>query len=175
MEPLSNLLIEDIQIQKLVKELESGRDQQLITGLTSSARAVFTKMLHNTRQGAIMIVTPNLLHAQKLTEDLIKLIGEDLVRLYPAEELIAADISITSPELRAQRLEALDHMLTNDNGIYIIPVAGLKKHMPTEKDWQDSSMSVAEGEEMNLDSFLQRLVNMGYVRNQWLLLRESLL
>ena len=36
------------------------------------------------------------------------------MRLYPADELIAADISIASPELRAQRLEALDHMLTHD-------------------------------------------------------------
>ena len=60
MEPLSNLLMEDTQIQKLVKELESGRDQQLLTGLTPSARAVFTNMLYNTRQGAILIVTPNL-------------------------------------------------------------------------------------------------------------------
>ncbi|MFJ7828464.1 transcription-repair coupling factor [Psychrobacillus sp. NPDC096623] len=164
MEPLNNLLIEDIQIQKLVKELESGKDQQLITGLTSSARAVFTNMLYKNRQGAILIVTPNLLHAQKLTEDLVKLIGEDLVRLYPADELIAADISITSPELRAQRLEALDHMLTHDNGVYIVPIAGLKKHMPTKSDWQASSMSISEGEEISLDSFLQRLVNMGYVR-----------
>ena len=49
---LSNLLIEDIQIQKLVKELENGKDQQLITGLTSSARAVFTKMLYKHQTGS---------------------------------------------------------------------------------------------------------------------------
>ncbi|MGB3101468.1 MAG: transcription-repair coupling factor, partial [Psychrobacillus psychrotolerans] len=151
MEPLSNLLMEDTQIQKLVKELESGRDQQLLTGLTPSARAVFTNMLYNTRQGAILIVTPNLLHAQKLTEDLVKLIGEDHVRLYPADELIAADISVASPELRAQRLEAIDHMLTHDKGVYIVPIAGLKKHMPSKKDWQASSISISEGEEISLD------------------------
>ncbi|GGA48538.1 transcription-repair coupling factor [Psychrobacillus lasiicapitis] len=164
MELLSNLLIEDTHIQKLVKELESGNDQQLITGLTSSARAVFTEMLYKERQKAILIVTPNLLHAQKLTEDLVKLVGEELVRLYPADELIAADISITSPELRAQRLEALDHMFTKKNGIYIVPIAGLKKYMPNVKDWKESIISVAEGDEIILESFLQSLVDMGYVR-----------
>ena len=164
MELLSNLLIEDTHIQKLVGELESGNDQQLITGLTSSARAVFTEMLYKARQKAILIVTPNLLHAQKLTEDLVKLVGEDLVRLYPADELIAADISITSPELRAQRLEALDHMLTKKNGIYIVPIAGLKKHMPNVKNWKESTISIVEGEEIILESFLQSLVDMGYVR-----------
>ncbi|MFJ7974058.1 transcription-repair coupling factor [Psychrobacillus sp. NPDC096389] len=164
MELLSNLLIEDTHIEKLVKELESGNDQQLITGLTSSARAVFTEMLYKARQKAILIVTPNLLHAQKLSEDLVKLIGEDLVRLYPADELIAADISITSPELRAQRLEALDHMLTKKNGIYIVPIAGFKKHMPNVKDWKESIISVVEGEEIILETFLPNLVAMGYVR-----------
>ena len=84
-----------------MKELESGKDQQLLTGLSGSARAVFINMLYNVRQKAMLIVAPNLLHAQKLTEDLVKLVGEDLVRLYPADELIAADISIASPELRA--------------------------------------------------------------------------
>ena len=112
----------------------------------------------------MLIVTPNLLHAQKLTEDLVKLVGEDLVRLYPADELIAADISIASPELRGQRIEALDHMLTKKNGIYIVPIAGLKKHMPYEKDWQESTIHIVEGEEISVRSIITKLVNMGYVR-----------
>ena len=65
MRRLSNLLIEDTHIQKLVKELESGKDQQLLTGLSGSARAVFINMLYNVRQKAMLIVAPNLLHAQK--------------------------------------------------------------------------------------------------------------
>ena len=164
MELLNNLIIEDTQIQNLLKELESGKDQQLVTGLSGSARAVFTKMLYKSLNKAVLIVTPNLLHAQKLTEDLVKLVGEDLVRLYPADELIGADISITSPELRAQRIETLDHMLTKEKGIYIVPIAGLKKHMPSVREWKESTISIAEGEEVVLETFLQSLVNMGYVR-----------
>lgn len=164
MELLSNVLIEDKQIQKLVKDLENGIDQALVTGLSGSARAVFTKMLHKELDRPIMIVTPNLLHAQKLTEDLVKLIGEELVRLYPADELIAADISIASPELRAQRLEALDHMLNIKKGVYIVPVSGLKKRMGSVEDWKNSSISLNEGEDLLLDNFLQSLIDMGYSR-----------
>ena len=164
MELLSNLLIEDTQMQKLVKDLESGTDQTLVTGLSGSARAVFTKMLHKALEKPILIVTPNLLHAQKLTEDLVKLLGEELVRLYPADELIAADISIASPELRAQRLEALDHMLNVKRGVYIVPVSGLKKRMGNVDDWKNSSIVLVEGEDLILDTFLQNLVDMGYVR-----------
>lgn len=164
MELLSNVLIEDKQIQKLVKDIENGIDQTLITGLSGSARAVFTKMLHKELDRPILIVTPNLLHAQKLTEDLVKLIGEELVRLYPADELIAADISIASPELRAQRLEALDHMLNIKKGVYIVPVSGLKKRMGNVEDWKNSSISLNEGEDLLLDGFLQSLIDMGYAR-----------
>ena len=168
MELLSNLLIEDTHIQKLVKELESGNDQQLITGLTSSARAVFTEMLYKDRQKAILIVTPNLLHAQKLTEDLVKLVGEDLVRLYPADELIAADISIASPELRAQRLEALDHMLTKKNGIYIVPIAGLKKHMPNvRKIGKKVQFLLWKGKKLYWNTFLQKLSRYGVCKTAY--------
>ena len=38
------------------------------------------------------------------------MLGESTVHLYPAEELVAADFSISSYELRAQRIETIDHM-----------------------------------------------------------------
>ncbi len=164
MELLSKLLIEDIQLQNLVKDLEKGNDQQLVTGLSGSARAVFTKLLHGSLKKSVLIVTPNLLHAQKLTEDLIKLLGEDLVRLYPADELIATDISVASPELRAQRLETIDHMLSNSTGVYVVPVAGLKKHIPGVEDWKRNRISISEGEEIAVDHLVQSLVDIGYVR-----------
>ena len=56
----------------------------------------------------ILVVSPNLLQAQRLFEDMVKLLGEDEVRLYPADELIAADLSVSSPELRAERIETLE-------------------------------------------------------------------
>ena len=38
----------------------------------------------------------------------MNVIGDEGVSLYPANELIGAEISVASPELRAQRIEVLN-------------------------------------------------------------------
>ncbi len=45
----------------------------------------------------------------KIYDDLIQLVDEEEVFLYPVNELIAAELAVASPELRAQRLEVLNY------------------------------------------------------------------
>ena len=92
-------------------------------------------MLQQSSKRPILIVSPNLLQAQRTYEDLVKMLGDSLVHLYPAEELIAADFSISSYELRAQRIDTLDHMARIGKGIYITPIAGMKKLLPEKERW----------------------------------------
>ena len=75
----------------------------------------------------MLIVTHNLLQAQKLFDDLVRVIGEEEVFLYPANELIGAEISVASPELKAQRIDVLNRLSNQPNGITIVPIAGIRK------------------------------------------------
>lgn len=134
MEILRQLLSQDPHVQHLLEDIKSGQEAQLITGLSGSARPAFLYTIYDTIQKPIYIISPNLLQAQKTFDDLVKLLGEDNVHYYPADEFIAADMSIASPELRAQRIETLDHMLHQQKGIYIIPVAGMRKILPQKKN-----------------------------------------
>ena len=45
----------------------------------------------------------------------ISLVMND-VFLYPANELIGAEISVASPELKAQRIEVLNHLVHKEKG-----------------------------------------------------------
>ena len=102
-------------------------------GYQAVQNPIFFKALQQSIEQPILIVSPNLLQAQRTYEDLVKMLGESLVHLYPAEELIAADFSISSYELRAQRIETLDHMARVGKGIYITPIAGMKKLLPAKR------------------------------------------
>ena len=133
MEALIDLFLQENEIDKLLKELETGKDRQLIAGLSGGAKSVFFKALQQSIEQPILIVSPNLLQAQRTYEDLVKMLGESFVHLYPAEELIAADLSVSSYELRAQRIETLDHMVRIGKGIYITPIAGMRKFLPKKK------------------------------------------
>nr|WP_218843316.1 transcription-repair coupling factor [Sporosarcina sp. JAI121] len=144
--------------------MEAGKDRQLIAGLSGGAKSILFKVLHESSEEPILIVSPNLLQAQRTYEDLVKMLGDSLVHLYPAEELIAADFSISSYELRAQRIDTLDHMARIGKGIYITPIAGMKKLLPEKERWLVGSLTTKVGEEINIPNWLDKLVSMGYTR-----------
>lgn len=154
----------DSHTQKFIDDLKRGQDHQLISGLSGSARPIFYQTAWASLGKPLLIVTPNLLQAQRVYDDLEKLMGEELVHLYPADELIAADVSFSGPELRAHRIDTLDHMKTVGEGIYITPVAGMRKLMPTHAHWESSTLRTAEGEEIDTEQWLAKLVAMGYSR-----------
>ena len=115
---------------------------------------------------SIYIISSNLLQAQKLVDDLSALVGEEHVHYYPAEEFIAANMTISSPELRAQRIATLGHLVNKDRGIYIIPAAGMRKMLNAPKDWAGYELSTALGEDVAIEQWLNKLVEMGYTRSE---------
>ena len=135
--------------------MEAGQDRQLIAGLSGGAKSIFFKVLQQSIEQPILIVSPNLLQAQRTYEDLVKMLGESLVHLYPAEELIAADFSVSSYELRAQRIDTLDHMARFGKGIYITPIAGMKKLLPEKERWLSSSLSAKIGGTIDIEEWLE--------------------
>ncbi len=164
MESLHRLLMKDHHINTLLTDIQKGIDQQLVTGLVGGSRPLFIQSIAKEMDKPILVVSPNLLHAQRLFEDMAKLLGEDQVRLYPADELIAADLSVSSPELRAERIETLEFMHSQKRGVVITPIAGLRRQMPNLKQWRASRLETAIGQEVILDDWLDHLVAMGYSR-----------
>ncbi|MBB4826816.1 transcription-repair coupling factor (superfamily II helicase) [Sporosarcina luteola] len=165
METLIKLLLQEKEIANVMEELKSGQDRQLITGLSGGAKPMFFHALQRSLDQPILIVTPNMLQAQRAYDDLVKM-AEDpsLVHLYPAEELIAADFSVSSYELRALRIDTLDHMARIGKGIYITPLAGMKKLLPAKEKWKSAILTAHVGESIQIEEWLNKLVLMGYAR-----------
>ncbi|WP_445492790.1 transcription-repair coupling factor [Niallia sp. 03133] len=162
---LKTLFKQQEEIQNLISGFEAGLHEQLISGLSGSSRTLFLTTVYEKTKKPLLVVTHNLLQAQKLYDDITNLIDEKDVYLYPANELIAAEISIASPELKAQRIEALNHWTKESNGIMIVPVAGLRKLLPPAQLWQDSQVALEVGEEIDLEKHLNLFIEMGYARN----------
>ncbi|MEK4023081.1 transcription-repair coupling factor [Sporosarcina sp. FSL W7-1283] len=162
---IDQLFLEEKEIQGLLDDLQAGQGQQLITGLSGGSKAVFFKVIQQSLERPVLIVSPNMLQAQRTYDDLVKMIGDEHVHLYTAEELVAADFSFASYELRAGRIETLDHMARIGSGIYITPVAGLRKLLPTKKRWLNHYVTAQTDEEIDIEAWLEKLVSMGYIRN----------
>lgn len=164
LEALIDFYLQNNEISKLVEELKIGEDRQLVAGLSGGAKPIFLESLQQSLEKPMLIISPNLLQAQRTYEDLGKMLGESFVHLYPAEELIAADFSVSSYELRAQRIETLDHMARVGKGVYITPIAGMRKFLPNKEKWLSNSLQTEVGESIDIDQWLAQLVAMSYSR-----------
>lgn len=60
-------------------ELLSAPNRQLVTGLSNASKALAIAAVWSGRQGKIVIVTSTQNEAEKLSDDLISLIGEEKV------------------------------------------------------------------------------------------------
>lgn len=164
MHALLQLLQEEKKVRDWIDSVRAGTDHQLITGLTGSARTLLGQQLYEQTSQSVLIVAPNLLHAQKVKDDYARVLGEDQVFLYPADELIAADMAIASPELRAERIETLDYLAMNKKGVYIVPVAAFRKKLTPVAEWEALALTLREGEDIEPETLLQTLVDLGYSR-----------
>lgn len=152
------------ELSKLVSDLKRGDDRQLIAGLSGGAKPVFFKSIQQSLEKPLLIVSPNLLQAQRTYEDLVKMLGEANVHLYPAEELVAAEFSVSSYELRAQRIETIDHMARVGKGVYITPIAGMRRFLPAKKLWLENNLDMKIGDTIDVEQWVEKLVAMSYSR-----------
>ncbi|MFC7394733.1 transcription-repair coupling factor [Scopulibacillus cellulosilyticus] len=141
-----------------------GMKQQLVSGLTNAAKSLWMASIYKRRKKPLLIVTHNLYQAQKLYDDLEDCLGSEQVYLYPVNDLIASEISIASPELRAQRIEVLNRLAQKENSVIIAPIAGVKRYLAPEKLWASSLIHLKMGGTVDLDSLIKTLTAIGYER-----------
>ncbi|MYL51588.1 transcription-repair coupling factor [Halobacillus litoralis] len=166
MQGIKDYLFPQDDIHSVVEGFKSGMKEQMVAGLSGASRSLMVSMLQESLERPVIIVTHQLIQAQQLYEDMQELADAEHVHLYPVNELIASEIAVASPELRSQRIDALSQWLSQEKGILIAPVAALKRMMPPKSYWEQSQLPFRVGEEINLDQYLERLVNMGYDRTE---------
>lgn len=166
MREITNFLKSTSDVQSLLDGIDAKMNEQLVAGLSGSGRSLFTSIVSESTKRPILLVTNQINQAEQLYEDLSELMDPSLVHMYPVNELIASEMSISSPELRGQRIEALTTWGNDASGILVAPIAALKRLLPSPHDWQAYQLSFIYGEDIQVDTYLTSLVDMGYERTQ---------
>ncbi len=164
MNALEQVFSQNEEVQSVLTGINENLREQLVAGLSGSSRAMLISSFYKQTKQSVMVVTYNLLQAQKLYEDLTNFVSEEDVFLYPANELIAAELSVASPELKAQRIEALNHWAKDKQGIVVVPMGGFRKQLPPKSLWHAYQKQFTVGEEINLSQLLNDLIRMGFTR-----------
>ncbi|WP_134702205.1 transcription-repair coupling factor [Ammoniphilus sp. YIM 78166] len=156
--------LDNVDFQTIMKGFDQGLKEQLVAGLSGSARQLFISSIFQALDKPLLVVTHNLFQAQKIYEDLLELVGDDQVLLFPANELIVSEMAIASPETQANRIEVLTKLGEKKKRILVAPFAGLRRIMVSQEVWEKSQVRVQVGQEIDLSSMLQSLISLGYER-----------
>lgn len=160
-------IIERIGSSPLVQEWQqqlAGSNRQLITGLAGSAKTLIMTSAFKQKKKKIVVAVPNLYYGNQLVEDFRNVLSDEEVYLFPVDEVLSAEMAFSSPEARAERVAALNFLLTEKAGIIVVPVAGLRKYLPSKQTWEQAQLHWEIGGEIELDTLAQQLVLMGYER-----------
>ncbi|UVI33505.1 transcription-repair coupling factor [Paenibacillus spongiae] len=153
-----------MDFQSVVSGIQKGMREQLISGLAGSSRQVMIAALGQELNRPMLVVTHNMFAAQKIAEDLVECLSPNDVLLYPANELVAAEAAISSPETLAQRMEVLIRLSQGYRGIIVVPFSGVRRYLPIPEVMAAARARLKVGETTPLEAFLRQMVELGYTR-----------
>ena len=138
---------------------------QLILGLSGSAKHLAQAALFETLKVPVMIITPTQLQAVHAFEELQAWYPQEQVHLFSAEESLAAEMAFVSPEIRSQRVEALQFLRDKKPGFIVLSLAALRKRLVPASVWDGFSLSLQLGSQVpSIEHISQQLSQMGYRR-----------
>ncbi|MEC1262038.1 transcription-repair coupling factor [Bacillus swezeyi] len=164
MNNIQSYITKSDDFKSIVNGLNEGLKEQLLAGLSGSARSLFTAALSKEIKRPLFLITHNLYQAQKITDDLTGLINDQPVLLYPVNELISSEIAVASPELRSQRLDVLNRLSSGEAPIVVAPAAAVRRMLPPAEVWKESQIQIETGREIDPEKLIQTLVQIGYER-----------
>lgn len=164
MKPLIESMVTDPDLISIVGGLRRGMKEQLVAGLSGSARQAAIASMYRELNRPMLIVTHNMFSAQKMADDLQECLSADEVLLYPANELIAAETAISSPETSARRLDVLIKLAEGFRGLVVVPFAGVRRFQPDSKSMMEARIDLQVGQTFPMEQFLRNMIEMGYER-----------
>ncbi len=128
-----------------------------ILGVSLLFAGIFAK-----KPGKYLIICSNLYNAQKVTNLISSLIGNENVLLYPSDDVLRCELLTASKELLAQRLYVLNELCKSENKIVVTHASSVITPLPTKNEFIKNTLYVKTGDKINLKEFKEQLVKSGY-------------
>ena len=158
---LIDLFCQNQQILDWKKNLNQ-KTRQLLMGLSGSTKALAIASTLEKHQ-KILVMTSGYSEAEKLSSDLISLLGEEKVYNFLVDDAPMAEFIFSSQEKIYARLEALTFLLDdNESGILVTNISASHLFLPNPKELKSSVLELKVGQEYNLDNLVNFLIKIGY-------------
>ncbi|MFD3221739.1 transcription-repair coupling factor [Staphylococcus saprophyticus] len=163
---MKSIITEYINEDKRYQELNEvfGKENVLVTGLSGAAKATIIAEKYLNSEQQLLVVTNNLYQADKLESDLLQFVEDSEIYKYPMQDIMTEEFSTQSPQFMSERVRTLTALAQEERGLFIVPLNGLKKWLTPVDTWKSHQLTLNVGDDIDIDEFLNKLVNMGYRR-----------
>ena len=128
---------------------------------TIGVSLLFAGVFHK-KPGNYLLVTPNLYSAQKVTDLLASLIGDENVLLFPFDDMLRNEALESSKEIVSQRLFVLSKALEEGPRIIVTHTTSLIAPLPTVAEYKNNCFTILKGQSYKLNELKERLIKSGY-------------
>ncbi|OFQ04507.1 transcription-repair coupling factor [Streptococcus sp. HMSC062D07] len=158
---LIEFFLENKQIQ-LWSEHLSLKQRELLLGLSGSAKSLaIASSVKN--QNKIIVMTSTYGEADRLVNDLISILGTDMVYPFLVDDSPMVEFLVSSQEKIFSRVEALRFLRDkSQKGILVCNMAASRLFLPDPQVFDNSVLKLEVGEECEQRELKSQLISLGY-------------
>jgi len=157
-------LIEGPNFSTFVKAIQTGTNKIQIENTTEENGIFLALSAFYKTTRPVLVVAPNLYHAQIIYDKLSNALDPDKVLFFPQDEFITSEMLVSSWEFRVERIHTIKKILSGKHAIIVTHLPGiLKPQMPVSR-WKSAIFSLNSGQDISLESLVETLFRFGYNR-----------
>jgi transcription-repair coupling factor (superfamily II helicase) len=165
-------LLDDPQVNQILLQLQSGRRNLVLSGITPSAKPAFLSLLHRLLKQPLLYVGSNHQNWDEFRRSAIFFHrmfsdkGEDRLTVLPALEPSPYSRLSPHPEVLAERALAFWKLFRSELDILLCPSLSLLTRLPDLRASFSSVPEVSVGSEIAPEELVRYLLKAGYVRDE---------
>lgn len=152
-------------VRHIIDAVQAKSTRTEITGLIGSSTAFTVDALSTELQRPVIVISSGGEQSRNLYEDLLFLLGESAVALYPARQILPYDFKAPVGEIIGRRISTLDRLLSASVKVVVTDTRALLEPAIDKKEFEKRRVSLAKGKEVDLDDLVRRLLGMGFRRS----------
>ena len=160
---LTEIIAKDHDLTDFINRTTAVKNS-LITGANAGAFDMLLCQIVMTLARPIILLEENENKAQKIYSELVQLLPEESVQIFPVDATIATQTAVTSPDELSSRIQALNFLLSAEKGVVVATPQALQYKLSAPADYQAARCEFKSGKEFDLSELTSWLVQAGFRR-----------
>ena len=156
-------ILTDPAFREVLDRIRKGEAHVRLGGLRGSAKSLLLCILSKALRRTLLVVSPTPGEADDLCNDIAFFCGNGTT-LFPAWDILAADVLAPRREVELRRAEALYRLSAGDPAIIVSPVAALLQKVVPKDAFLSFVEKISLGDTLERDRIAEKLVSGGYRR-----------